>query len=190
MAVAGATQAPRQGCDMDARDDIQEDDIQEIGLWYALYRLEARHWYDVDFNGGASAHDLYCEDGLFSVGPNRFEGRDGIKNFYQWRRSRGENTVRHIISNPLLLKQEARGATLGGLITIHRAKGGHPNPDGNIPSLIADFTSTCALGADGIWRYASHVLAPVFVGNDLPLSLAIDPRFLASRDWERVGSER
>jgi len=163
-------------------------DIEEQATWFALYRLEARYWYDVDYNGGRDAHEFYLSDGLFAIGPNRFEGRHGIKTFYEWRRARGKMTSRHIISNLLVDSQDERRAKAFGLITVHRGKGEAPLRYGFVPSLVADFTSDCVRGPDDVWRYASHILDPVFVGDDVPLSLAIDPRFLATpRAPESVG---
>jgi len=155
------------------------NNIDELRIWYALYRLEAKHWYDVDFNGGRSVHELYCADGLFAVGPNRFEGQHGIKTFYEWRRARRVASTRHIVTNVMVLAQDERRATASGLITMYHAKGSAPVHDGNVPALVADFASDCILGPDDTWRYASHTLDPVFMGTDIPLSLAIDPRFLA-----------
>jgi hypothetical protein len=166
-----------------------KSDIDELGLWYALYRLEVGYWNDVDFNGGSTVHELYRGDGVFAVGPNRFEGQRAIKTFYEWRRSRGETTTRHIVTNVAVLAQDARRARASGLITIHRAKGGHPIQEGTQPALVADFASDCILDPDDVWRYASHVLDPVFVGADVPLSLSVDPRFLAARMNETAGNE-
>src|SRR5580698_7294419 len=100
--------------------------VDEPKIWHALNRLEAEHWRDVDVNGGRSVHDLYESDGLFVVGPNRFEGREGIQIFYQWRRGRGNNTTRHIISNVIVHAEGERYAKLSGLITIYRGAGSPP----------------------------------------------------------------
>ena len=32
-------------------------DTDDVALWYALYRLATSYWYEVDFNGGARAHE-------------------------------------------------------------------------------------------------------------------------------------
>ena len=36
----------------------------EVDLWHALYRLEARYWHDVDCNSGRNAHEFYVPDGM------------------------------------------------------------------------------------------------------------------------------
>jgi len=152
--------------------------MDELRLWHALYQLEVKYWHDVDYNGGSSAHELYCDDGLLSVGGKEFKGRHTIKTFYEWRRIRGE-TARHVIANVVVRAQDERRATASGLITIYRARGTAPVHTGNVPALISDFTSDCILGPDDTWRYASHVLRPVFIGPDTPYSLSIDPAFVA-----------
>jgi len=154
-------------------------EIAEFTIWHALFRLEARHWHDVDFNGGRTVHELYLSDGLLSVGANRFEGAEGVKRFYEWRRGRRETVTRHVMSNLIVLDREGPRARMGGLVTVYRARVGMTMGEGNTPALIADLTSDC-MRDDGAWRYASHVLDPVFIGNDLPPSLSIDPRFLAT----------
>ena len=45
--------------------------------------------------------------------------------------------------------------------------------------LVADLSSDCVLGEDKIWRYETHVLQPIFVGSDIPLSISIDTQILA-----------
>jgi hypothetical protein len=64
-------------------------------LWHALHDLEARYWHDVDFNCGRNAHEFYRPDGLMVVGHNRFEGRDKIRGFYQWRERQTVNASPH-----------------------------------------------------------------------------------------------
>ena len=153
--------------------------MHELDLWYALYRLEANYWYDVDCNGGALVHELYCDDGLLSVGGKEFKGRHTIKTFYEWRRKRTE-TARHVIANVTVRAKDERRATAFGLITIYRAEGiNTPLHVGNVPALVSDFISDCILGPDDTWRYASHVLRPVFLGANTPFSLSIDPAFVA-----------
>jgi hypothetical protein len=60
-----------------------------------------------------------------------------------------------------------------------------PRQGGRSARLIADVISECVRGEDGTWRFRSHVVQPVFLGSDHPLSLAIDGQFL-SRPSERI----
>ena len=45
--------------------------------------------------------------------------------------------------------------------------------------LVADLNADCMLGEDNTWRYQSHVVKPIFVGSDIPLSISIDTQILA-----------
>ena len=44
--------------------------------------------------------------------------------------------------------------------------------------MIADFGAECVLVDDRQWRFRSHLLRPIFVGSDLPVSIMIDPQRL------------
>ena len=69
----------------------------ELLLWHALHRLEVTYWYDVDFNDGRTAHEFFTPDGVKIVGHNRFEGREEIRAFYEWRASQiGAKAVRQL----------------------------------------------------------------------------------------------
>jgi hypothetical protein len=51
-----------------------------------------------------------------------------------------------------------------------------PRPGAGIksPVLIADLLNVCLCGEDGAWRFKSHRLRPVFMGAEVPLSMAFD----------------
>jgi SnoaL-like domain len=151
-----------------------------FALWHALYVLEVRYWYDVDFNEGRNAHAFYTSDGVFAVGDNEFRGRDRIQQFYAWRGQRGLTTVRslrttrHLISNFWLEQAGDREARAFGAISFYEASGRPPVKESKALILIADIINICALDEDDQWRFKSHVLRPVFMGDDVPLSLAVD----------------
>jgi hypothetical protein len=42
-----------------------------------------------------------------------------------------------------------------------------------------------SIGDDGVWRYASHALAPVFARDIAPLSMSITPEFLTAAQRRR-----
>jgi hypothetical protein len=149
-------------------------------LWHALHSLEVRYWYDVDYNNGGNAHAFYTPDGVFAVGDNSFRGRERIRQFYAWRGQRGVATVRnlrttrHLISNLWVESANPREARAFGVISFHEAPGRVPVKESKAPILVADIVNLCALDEDGEWRFKSHVLRPVFMGDDVPLSLAVD----------------
>jgi len=155
-------------------------DTPDLGLWYVLNRLETRYWWDVDCNGGSQAHDFYVPDGLFVVGDNQFQGQQNIRAFYTWRQRRGLLTSRHLIYNlQVASSSDERRAGLIAIVSLYRGNGRPPIRGTKPPSLIADIKADCVRGEDGVWRYQSHSVLPVFVGTDIPLSLSIDTQILA-----------
>jgi hypothetical protein len=65
------------------------------------------------------------------------------------------------------------------MLSVHLAKDRPPIRGTNAPNLIADIKADCVRGDDGVWRYQSHRVLPIFVGGDVPLGLAIDTQILA-----------
>ena len=162
----------------------------ELLFWHALYRLEATFWYDVDFNDGRTAHEFFTPDGVKMVGHNRFEGREEIRQFYEWRARQsgakavrdlgisGVKAVRHLITNLYVASSSERCATVHGIVSFY---GGAAYPwkrQSNPPVMVADLINECVLSEDNAWRFKSHTLQPVFVSNQTPASMVIDPHFL------------
>jgi hypothetical protein len=154
-------------------------DTPDVELWYVLNRLETRYWWEVDCNGGSQAHEFYVQDGLFVVGDNQFQGQQCIRAFYAWRQRRGLLTSRHLIYNLQVASTDERHAGLTAIGSLYRANGRPPIRGTKPPSLIADIKADCVRGEDGVWRYQSHSVLPIFVGSDIPLSLSIDTQILA-----------
>jgi hypothetical protein len=142
-------------------------------LWFALYRLETSYWRDVDFNDGRTAASFYLEDGVFAIGDNVFRGVERISEFYEWRRNHARATTRHVVNNLLIAEANDHQASVGGLIHFYQAEGQPPVWESSAAILVADLTSQCVLD-DDLWRFKSHVLCPIFMGNEVPLSLAFD----------------
>ena len=155
-------------------------------LWHALHRLEVAYWYDVDFNEGRTAHEFFTPDGVKMVGHNRFEGREQIRAFYEWRARQngakvvrqlgisGLRAVRHLVTNLYVASSGERGATVLGIVTFY---GGKPKHQSN-PPMVADLINECVLNEDNVWRFKSHTLRPVFISSETPPSMQIDPNFL------------
>jgi hypothetical protein len=158
----------------------------ELLLWHALHRLEVAYWYDVDSNEGRTAHEFFTPDGVKIMGHNRFEGREQIRAFYQWRaRQNGANVVRqlgisgvravrHLVTNLSVASNSDRCATVLGIVTFYGGKSKHRS---NLP-MVADLVNECVLNKDNVWRFKSHTLRPVFISNETPPSMQIDPNFL------------
>jgi hypothetical protein len=162
----------------------------ELLLWHALHRLEVTYWYDVDFNEGRAAHEFFTPDGVKMVGHNRFEGREEIRRFYEWRARQGGakavrhlgisgvKAVRHLITNLHVASSSERRATVLGVVSFY---GGAPYPlkrQSAPPMMVADLINDCVLSEDNAWRFKSHTLRPVFVSSETPPSMVIDPHFL------------
>jgi hypothetical protein len=151
---------------------------KDAQLWFRIYSLIVNYWRDVDCNGGRDAHRFYVADGSFIVGDNRFETHDGIQTFYAWRRRREKFGTRHLLSDLVVVADGERRARGFGMVTLHRASGLPPFRT-TVPCLIADLTCNCVYGDDDTWRFESHVLDPLFVGADVPLSLSVNTEHLA-----------
>jgi hypothetical protein len=161
----------------------------ELLLWHALHRLEVAYWYDVDFNEGRTAHELFTPDSVKIVGHNRFEGREQIRAFYEWRARQnvasavrqlgisGVRAVRHLITNLNVASSSERCATARGIVIFY---GGKSKLQSN-PPMVADLISECVLNEDNVWQFKSHALRPVFMSYETPPSMQIDPDFLKRR---------
>jgi hypothetical protein len=154
----------------------------EVQIWHALYRLEARYWHQVDCNGGRNAHEFYLPDGVMVVGHNRFEGREKIREFYAWRERHAATmissvkTTRHLISNLFVESCNRRCATVVGIVSFYGASVRAPAPQSKPPMLMADLINECILLDDSGWQFKSHTLQPVFMSHEAPPSIAIDTR--------------
>jgi hypothetical protein len=157
----------------------------DLTLWYELYSLELKYWFDVDFHGGHNAHEFYVADGLFAVGENRFHGHDRIRAFYGWRQRRGHSTSRHLISNLQVCGRRQECAELVAVLSLYRSDGRPPFHGERPPMLVADLNAVCVRAEDGLWRYQSHILHPLFVGSDIPLSISIDTEILGEAERTR-----
>ncbi len=158
------------------------DTHHELSLWHAVYHLETRYWHEVDCNGGRNAHEFYLPDGLMVVGHNRFQGREKIREFYEWRERHAATaissikTTRHLVNNLFVESSDDRRAKVLGIISFYGAVVRPPAPQSKPPMLVADLVNECVLDVDNKWQFKSHVLQPVFMSHEAPPSLAIDTR--------------
>jgi hypothetical protein len=172
------------------KDNVNTND--ELPLWHALHRLEVTYWYDVDFNEGRTAHEFFTPDGVKMVGHNRFEGREEIRAFYEWRARQsgakavrhlgisGAKAVRHLITNLYVTSSSERCATVLGILSFYGGVTYPSKRQSTPPMMVADLLNECVLSKDNAWRFKSHTLRPVFMSSETtPPSMAIDPHFLA-----------
>jgi SnoaL-like domain len=153
-------------------------DMPDVRLWHVLNHLETTYWGEVDRNEGRKAHEFYTPDGLFAAGDNQFLGQQNIRAFYTWRQRRGLLTSRHLIYNLLVVSSDGCRASHTAMLSLYLAKDRAPIRGTKPPNLIADIKADCVRGDDGVWRYQSHSVLPIFVGSDIPLALSIDPQIL------------
>jgi hypothetical protein len=82
--------------------------------------------------------------------------------------------VRHLITNLYVASSSERCATVLGIVIFY---GGKSKRQSN-PPMVADLSNECVLNEDNLWRFKSHTLRPVFMSNETPQSMQIDPNFL------------
>jgi hypothetical protein len=169
--------------------EVPTNTHDEVLLWHALHRLEVTYWYDVDFNEGRTAHEFFTPDGVKMVGHNRFEGREEIRAFYEWRARQngakavrqlgisGVKAVRHLITNLYVVSSSERYATVLGIVVFYGGLTYPSKRQSNPPMMVADLINECVLSKDNAWRFKSHTVRPVFMSN-APPSMMINPHFL------------
>jgi hypothetical protein len=154
-------------------------DIPDVRLWHVLNHLETSYWWE-NCNGGRQAHEFYTPDGLLVFGDNQFLGQQNIRAFYTWRQRRGVLTLRPLICNLLVVSSDECRASHTAMLSLYYKERDRPPIRGTKPpSLIADIKADCVRGDDGVWRYQSYSVLPIFVGGDIPLALSVDTQFLA-----------
>ncbi len=143
---------------------ITSHSSSELLLLQELTSLEVNYWYDVDHNWGRFAHNYYVAEGEFTIGHKTMRGRAAVADFYNWRQGRGERTARHVVTNFRLASAQGARASFDCILNLFAADGAPPLPS-EPAIMIADIHSACERGEDGLWRYRSHALVPVFTGS-------------------------
>src|SRR4029078_11858612 len=64
-----------------------------------LQSLLSEYWNDVDTNWRRTAPEYYTEDGLFEGPEASYQGRQKIREFYEWRVKRGKRLAVHAVNN-------------------------------------------------------------------------------------------
>jgi len=143
-------------------------EIEALLVKAELLEQVISYWDEVDSRWGETAHDRFIEDGTFESENSFLQGRDEIKSFYDWRKSRGDRVARHIVNNA---RVGLSGPDLGEvryLMTIY-AVDGVPVLPVHAPNLIADVTDTF-IRRNGRWLLASKVFKTLFKG-DIPATI-------------------
>ncbi len=149
------------------RSDVQAQIIRSAAapdLLMAIGALLADYWHEVDHYWGRNAHQLYTEDGVFAIGSDHMNGPAAIQAFYKWREGRGAREARHVISNLRVVQLDDGHVEVACILCLYAADGVPVLPS-SPPILIADEVGECVRGSDGLWRFRSHFLKPVFQGG-------------------------
>jgi hypothetical protein len=93
----------------------------------------------------------------------------------------GVKAVRHMITNLYVASSSERCATVQGIVSFHGGVTYPSKRQSTPPMMVADLINECVLSEDNAWRFKSHTLQPVFMSNDAPASMVIDPRFLGRK---------
>ncbi len=122
------------------------------------------YWWDVDSNDARGALDFYTDDCIYQMCEHRMQGHAAVRQYYDYRASRGPRLVRHVLTN-LRTHLEAPGrASVIGILTVHAADGVPVLPTAP-PILVADNQAVFVREADGAWRMAENRITALFRGG-------------------------
>jgi hypothetical protein len=124
--------------------------------------LNAEFAWLIDHRDGAGVEDLFVAGGFYDMANGVYRGRPEIKGFYDARKSRGRRAARHLFTNLRVMPESAERATGTTIMTLYAHDGDPPYPTDVL--LVADFNDVYVRGGDGVWRYESRTLVPVFGG--------------------------
>lgn len=132
------------------------------------------YWFEVDFNWGRNAHKFYTLDGVFEASSGRkYEGRDTIADFYNYRLDRGARTAVHLVSNFRATLHDASNATSTWYLSLYASDGETPHPSAP-PILISSMTDSHKRQADGSWLCSYRLFDTLFKGGIPTTSMPAD----------------
>ena len=131
------------------------------GIERAIERLNANYWFEVDRNEGRRAHEMFVEDGCYTTSMKQRSGRTAIADFYRGRQTPGPRTARHVATNMRVDVVDRDHASADWILLLYAADG-LPVLASEPAIMIADVRDECVRGADGVWRYRSRTIVPVF----------------------------
>ena len=128
----------------------------------AIEVLNAEFAWLIDHRDGAGVADLFTAVGVYDMSNRLYRGRDQIEGFYNARKARGRRAARHVFTNLRLLPEDSERASGTCILTLYACDGEPPYPTSAI--LIADYNDIYVREADGVWRYESRTIVPIFGG--------------------------
>jgi ketosteroid isomerase-like protein len=127
----------------------------------------ADYWHDVDANNSAAAPEFFTEDCVFDVGDQmHYEGRAGIRAFYDHRALRGRRTTRHTFCNVRVELDSPTSAKVDYVIVNYAADGAAPVVDFEGASLVSQMNGRYVRQPNGAWLVATLRGEPVFIGKE------------------------
>lgn len=140
------------------------DLAQRLQIARELELQLADFWHDVDTNWGRQAADFYTEDGVFEASEQIYRGREKIRQFYEYRISRGARVAAHTVTNFRALPVSETEATTTWYLVLY-ANDGEPILPSAPPIQIALATDHCIKCEDGRWRYRHRKFETWFKGG-------------------------
>lgn len=122
------------------------------------------YWWDVDRNAARGALDFYTDDCLYLMCDHRMEGHAAIRSYYDFRASRGDRLVRHVVTNLRAQVPAPDRATLDGILCVYAADGVPVLPSAP-PIMVADIACEFVLDGQGTWRFRLHQIVALFTGG-------------------------
>ena len=138
-----------------------------------LQAMLHEYWHDVDTNWGRTAHTYYTEDAVFEGPEASYRGPAKIKQFYEWRVTRGSRVAVHAVNNFRVAFESDGKATCTWYLLLYAADGVPVLPT-HPPISIGLVTDTCVRGADGKWLYSHRKFTNWFLGGTPPTNPKLD----------------
>lgn len=118
----------------------------------ACERLVISYTHLVDGGRAADVADLFTEDGVWTAGRTRYEGRSAIRAAFT-RRQESDRTSRHVCTNLQIDVIDADRATGLVYLTLYRFDG--PGPAAPEAELVGDYRDVFVRTPEG-WRFAER----------------------------------
>jgi hypothetical protein len=138
-----------------------DDDFR---LRHALQERLIDYWWDVDCNDAQGALGFYTRDCVYRMCEHRMDGHAAIRQYYDYRESRGPRVVRHVLTNLRARIESKDRGIVSGVLTVYAADG-VPVLAAAPPILVADNRALFVREPDGVWRMAEHDITALFRGG-------------------------
>lgn len=136
------------------------DEMKRLLIEAQVNRAVVDYWDEVDSRWGANCHERFVDGGKFS----KMVGKEEIKAFYDWRRSRGERANFHLVLNMKVDVDSETSATARYVMMLY-AKDGPKVHDMQLPNTISTAVEIFERVGDD-WKIRSKMLDVVFRGPE------------------------